>query len=138
MQHRAEWSLRNLVFEDAPAVFVGFAGMDHQRQAGRPRGCDMRAKAALLSLARTVLVEIIQPRLPQRYDLRVPSQFDQFAGWNAVFLIGVMRMGTDRTIDVGKSLGDGEKPAEPFHPGRDGDDPSDSCRLGARDKRVEI
>ena len=50
----------------------------------------------------------------------------------------MMRMGADRAIDVGKSLGDGEKPAEPLHPGRDGDDAADPRRLGARDDGVEI
>ena len=138
MQHRAERSLGDLVFEDAAAVVVGLAGVDHQRQSCRPRRGDMRAKAALLRLARAVLVEIIQPRLPQRHDLRMLGQLDQFAGGNAVFLIGLMRMGADRAIDVGKSLGDGQQPAEPPHPRRDGDDTTDPGGLGARDDGVEI
>ncbi len=128
MQHRAERSLGHFVFEDAAAILVGVAGMDHQRQAGRARGGDMGAKAALLRFARAVLVEIIQPRLAQRHDLRMPGQLDQFVGGNAVFLVGVMRMGADRAIDVRKSLGDGEQPAEPLHPGRDGDDAADAGR----------
>ena len=138
MQHRAKRSLGHLVFEDAAAVLVGIAGVDHQRQAGGARGGDMGAKAALLRLARAVLVEIIQPRLAQRHDLRMLGQLDQFAGGNAVFLVGVMRMGADRAIDVGKPLGDGEQPAEPLDPGRDGDDAADPRRLGARDDAVEI
>ena len=66
------------------------------------------------------------------------GQLDQFAGGNAVFLIGLMRMGADRAIDVGKSLGDGQQPAEPPHPRRDGDDTTDPGGLGARDDGVEI
>ena len=65
-------------------------------------------------------------------------QLDQFAGGNAVLFISVMRMGADRAIDVGKPLGDGEQPAEPLHPGRDGDDAADAGRLGARDDGVEV
>jgi hypothetical protein len=51
MQHGLERSLGNLVFENARAVFVGFAGVDDKRQARRPRGRDMGAKAPLLRLA---------------------------------------------------------------------------------------
>ena len=138
MQHRAKRSLGDLVFEDAAAIVIGLAGMDHQRQSRRPRRGDMRAKAALLRLARAVLIKIIQPRLAQRHDLRMLGQFDQLAGRNAVFLIGLVRMGADRAIDVGKPLGDGQQPAEPLHPGRDGDDAADPRRLGTRDDGVEI
>ena len=98
----------------------------------------MGAKTALLRLGRAVLVEIIQPRLAQRNDLRVLRQFDQFAGRNAVFLIGMMRMGADRTVDVGKPFGDGKQPAEPPDAGRDRDDAADTGRLGTRDDAVEI
>ncbi len=98
----------------------------------------MRAKTALLRLGRAVLVEIIEPRLAQRDDLRVLRQFDQLVGRNAVFLIGMMRMGADRTVDVGKPLGDGKQPAEPPDAGRDRDDAADTGRLGTRDDAVEI
>src|SRR4029079_15064151 len=97
-------SFGDLFLEDAAAVVVGLAGMDHQRQSRRPRRGDMRAKAAFLGFARAVLVEIIEPRLPQRHGLRMPGQFDQLAGGNAIFLIGMMRMGAYRAIDVWKSL----------------------------------
>ena len=65
-------------------------------------------------------------------------QLDQFAGRNAVFLVGVMRMGADRAIDVRKALGDGKQPGKPLHPRRDGDDAADAGGLGARDDAVEI
>ena len=100
MQHGAKRSLGHFVFEDAAAVFIGFAGMDDQRQAGRAGGGDMGAKAALLRFARAVLVEIIQPRFAQRHDLGMLRQFDQLVGRNAVFFVGLMRMGADRAIDV--------------------------------------
>ena len=120
------------------AILVGLAGVDHQRQAGRARRRDMGAKAALLRLARAVLVEIIQPRLAERHDLRMLRQLDQFVRGNAVFLVGVMRMGADRAIDVRKSLGDREQPGKPPHPRRDRDDAADAGGLGARDDAVEI
>ena len=109
MQHGAERALRHLLFEDAAAILVGVAGVDHQRQAGGARGGDMGAEAARLRLARAVLVEIIEPRLAERDDLRMPGQLDQFVGRNAVFLVGVMRMGADRAIDIRKALGDREQ-----------------------------
>jgi hypothetical protein len=80
MQHCAERSLGDLVFEDAPAVLVCFAGVDHQRQAGCARRRDMCAKAALLSFTGAVLVEIIQPASPSATTFGCPGQLDQFAG----------------------------------------------------------
>ena len=98
----------------------------------------MGTKPALLRLRRAVLVEIIQPRLAQRDDLGMFCQLDQFVRRNAVFFVGMMRMGADRAIDVRESLGDGEQPVEPPHPGRDGDDAADAGGLGARDGGAEI
>ena len=98
----------------------------------------MRAKTALLRFAGAMLIEIIEPRLAQRDDFRMLRQLDQFARGNAVFLIGLMRMGADRAIDVGKPLGYGEQPVEPLDPGRDRDDAADPGRLGARNDGVEI
>ena len=63
MQHRAEGPLRHLVFEDAGAIRVRVARVDHQRQPGDARRGDVRAKAAGLCLRRAVFVEIVQPGL---------------------------------------------------------------------------
>ena len=138
MQHGLERPLPYFVFQDSTAVLVRLAGVNHQRQSRRPRRRDMRAKTALLRFARPVFIEIIEPRLAQRHDLRMLGQLDQLAGGNAVFLICLMRMGADRAIDVGKPLGDGEQPAEPLDPRRDRDDTADPGRLGARNDGVEI
>ena len=138
MQHRAKRSLRHLIFENPAAIIVGVAGMNDQRQAGRAGSRDMRPKTALLRLGRAVLVEIIQPRLPQRHDLRMSRQFDQFVRGNPVFLIGVMRMGSDRAIDVRKSLGDRKQSAQAPHPRRDGDDTLDPGGVGPCHDGVEV
>ena len=114
MQHGAERPLGHLLLQDALTVPVGIAGVDHERQAGHAGGGNVRAKAARLRLRRAVVVEIVEPGLAQRDDLRVPGQLDQLFGRDAVFLVGVMRMGADRAIDVGKALRDGEQPAEPL------------------------
>ena len=66
------------------------------------------------------------------------GQFDQFGRGNSVFFIGVMRMGADRAIDVGKSIGDLEQRAKPPHPRRDGDDAPDPGSVRSRDDAVEI
>ena len=49
-----------------------------------------------------------------------------------------MRMGADRAIDVGKTLGDREQAVQPLYPRRDRDDAADPGGLGARDDGVEI
>ena len=97
--------------------------------ARNPRSCASR---------RTVLVEIIQPRLAQGHDLGVPRQFDQFAGRDAVFFVGVMRMGADRAIDVRKSLRYRQQLGKTFDPRRDGDDAPDPGSIRACDDGVEI
>src|SRR6476646_12047637 len=96
--------------------------MNDQRQARSACGRDMGTKAPLLRLWRTVVVKIIQPGFAEGDDLRVFGQINQLFGGNAVFLVGVMRMGADRAIDVRKSLSDGKQSGEPLHPGRDSDD----------------
>ena len=138
MQHGAKRSFAHLIFEDAAAVVVGVAGVNDQRQAGRAGGGDVRAKAALLGLGRAVLVEIIQPRLAQGHDLGMPRQPDQFVGGHSVFLIGVVRMGADRAIDVWKPLGDRKELTEAPHPSRDGDDAPDSCSRRPGHDALEI
>ena len=50
MQHGAKRPFGHFLLEDAAAIFVGLAGMNHQRQAGGAGGRDMGAKAALLCL----------------------------------------------------------------------------------------
>src|SRR6185437_4855317 len=54
------------------------------------------------------------------------------------FLIGLIRMGPDRAIDIGKSPGDFQERAEPPHPGRDRDHAPDPGGGGAADQGVEI
>ena len=127
-----------LLLEDAAAILIGFTGMNDQRQTGCTRGSDMRAKPSFLRFAGAVLVEVIQPRLPERHDLRMAGQFDQFVGGNSVFFIRVVRMRTDRAIDVRKSPGDLQKRAEASHPRGDRDDTPDPGRRGPRHDRFEI
>ena len=112
--------------------------MDHQRQAGGARRRDMGAEAARLRFRRAVVVEIVEAGLAERHDLRMLGQRDQFIRRNAVLFIGVMRMGADRAIDVGKALGDVEQSAEPLHPRRDRHDAADAGLRCTRDNAVEI
>src|SRR4051794_17733214 len=65
-------------------------------------------------------------------------QFDQFGCQNSIFLVGVVRMGADRAIDVRKPPGDVEQARQTPHPRRDGDDTPDPRGFGARDDAVEI
>ena len=66
------------------------------------------------------------------------GQLDQLVRRDTVFLIGVVGMGTDGTIDVRKPLGDRKQRAKPPHPRRDGDDAPDAGGRGARDDAVEV
>jgi hypothetical protein len=68
----------------------------------------------------------------------MPGQLDQLAGGNAVFLVGMMRMGADRALDVGKSFGDVQQRGKPPDPGRNRDNAPDPGSGGATDHGVEI
>ena len=56
MQHGREGALPGLLLQDSRHVVVRLAGMDDQRQPGRARGGDMVAEAALLRVARAVVI----------------------------------------------------------------------------------
>ena len=71
MQHRLERPLGDFLLEDFAAAFIGFAGVDHQRQAGDARRRDMGPESPLLRRGRTVSVVIVEPRLAQRDHLRM-------------------------------------------------------------------
>src|SRR5689334_21498722 len=108
MQHGAKRSLRDLLFQDAAAILVRFAGMDDERQTGGARGRDMGAKAPRLRFGRAIVVEVIEAGFAERDDLGMVRKRDQFVWRNAVFLVGVVRMGADGAIDVVVAAGDGE------------------------------
>ena len=138
MQHRAKRSLGHFVFQDAFAILVRFTGVNDERKTGGACRRNMGAEAALLRLARPVLVEIIEPGFAKRDDFGMLGQRDQFFGRNPVFLVGLVRMGADRAIDFRIFLRDREQCIEPLHPRRDRDDTPDAGRLGPRDNAVEV
>ncbi len=138
MQHRAEWPLCHFVVENATAILVGLSGVDDQRQPGGAGGGDVGAKTALLRSGRPIVVEVIQPGLAQRHDLRVRRQRNQLLGGNAVLLIRMMRVRADRTIDVWKARRDVEQTLDALHPRRDGHHAADTRGLGAGDDPVQI
>ena len=63
---------------------------------------------------------------------------DQLVGGDVELLVGVVRMGADRAVHVGKALGDGEHLGVPPDPRRDRDDAADAGRLRARHHGVEL
>ena len=65
-----------------------------------------RAKAALLRVARRIVVVIVEPGFADRHDFRVLRPRDEIGRRHVELLMGVMRMRADRAIDVGKALGD--------------------------------
>src|SRR3954453_12607928 len=87
---------------------------------------------------RAVVVEIVEPGFAERDDLGVLRQRNQLVRRDAVFLIGIMRMGADRAIDVVIALGDRQKLVQLFHPSRNGDHAADAGRSRPRHDPVEI
>src|ERR1700748_3307066 len=85
-----------------------------------------------------MFVEVIQSRLPEGNDLGMFRQFDQFAGGNAILFVRLMRMRSDRTIDVREPSGDIEQCSEPADPRRNRYDASDAGGFGPGDDSIEI
>ena len=130
MQHGAKRALRHLVLENAPAILIGVAGVNDQRQSGRACRRDMRAEAALLRFRRTVVVEIIQPGLTQRHHFWMLRQLDQFFRRDTILFIGVMGMRSDRAIDIGKRCVIASKRIVLPNAGRDRHHTADAHRFG--------
>ena len=138
MQHGGEGALPCFLFEDARHVVVGVARMDHQRQPGFARRRDMSAKAALLRVARRVVVVIVEAGLADRHDFGVPRARDEVARRHMQFLMGVMRMSADRAKHVGKALGDRQHLGVARDPRRDGDQARDAGCARAGDDGVKL
>src|SRR5262249_51566411 len=133
--------------EDAYHVGAGIAAVDDERQSGLASSRDMRAQGALLRLARTVVVMIIEPHLADPNHLGMPRALDKIARRNIELLVRVMRMGPDRAEHLLESLGDRQHLAVPAHPGRDrynfhqarGVRPGDDgVELGSKIRKIEM
>ena len=131
MQHEGKGAARRLLLEDAGNVVVGVAGMDHERQAGLSRRVDVGAEAALLILARAVVVVIVEPGLADRHHLRMARKFHDFFQRDVPLFRRMVRMGADRAVHIAMRLDDLEQIGESPHPCRDGEHEPDACTLGA-------
>ena len=138
VQHGREGALPALLLEDACGVGIGFARVDHKRQAAQARRRDMGAKAALLRLARAVVVVIVQAGFADRDHFRMPRMGDEVVGGHVEFLVRVVRMGADRAVHIGKSLGDRQYAGKALHAGRDRDHARQSGGAAARHDRVKL
>ncbi|MNT82481.1 hypothetical protein D3C72_2222160 [compost metagenome] len=64
MQQEGESPLPGFFPEDRGHVVVAFAAVDNQWKTGDPGRCDMATEAGGLSLARSVVVEVVEPGFP--------------------------------------------------------------------------
>ena len=138
MQHGREGALPALLFENARGIVVGLARMDDQRQPGLARRGDMAAKAALLRLARRVVVVIIEAGFADRHDFGMPRARDQIGRAHVELFMGVMRVRADRAEHVGKALGDGEQLRLALHARGNRHHARDAGGAGAPDHGVKL
>ncbi len=138
MQHRGVGPLPHLLFEDARGVVVGLARMDDQRQSGLARRRDMRAEAALLRLARRIVVVVVEPGFAERDDLGVTRAENEIGGGQIELFVRIMRMRADRAKNVGKALGDRQHSVMTANARRDGHDAPDTDVARASDHGVEL
>jgi hypothetical protein len=81
---------------------------------------------------------IIEPGFAERDHFGMPRAGDEFGGRDVQFLVGVMWVRTDGSIDVGEALGDGEEFGLARNARRDRDDAGDAGIAGASDDRVKL
>ena len=103
-----------------------------ERQAGLSRRGDVGAEAALLILARAVVVVIVEPGLADRHHLRMARKFHDLFERDVPLFRRMVRMGADRAVHIAMRLDDLEQIGESPHPCRDGEHEPDACALGAR------
>ena len=96
------------------------------------------AKAALLRLARRVVVVVIEAGFADRHDFGMPRGRDQIGRGYVELFMGVMRMRADRAEHVGKALGDGEQFRLALHSRGNRDHALDPGGAGARDHGVKL
>jgi hypothetical protein len=138
VQDGGEGALPHLFLEDSRHVVVGLARMDHQRQPGFARRGDVVAEAAFLRLARAVVVVIVEPGLTDRHDLGMARARHQIGRGDVELLVGAVRMGADRTVDVRESLRDCNEIVVLLHLRGDCHHPADAGVAGAPDNSVEV
>ncbi len=110
MQHGREGALPRFLLQHSRHVLVRVARMDDERQPGRAGGGDVAAKAFLLGGARAGIVVIVEPGLADGHHLGMAGARDQLVGGDVELLVGMVRMGADRAVDLGKPLGDRRAP----------------------------
>ena len=81
---------------------------------------------------------VVEPGFADCHGLGVPGQLHQVGDADVWLLVSVMRMGSDRAIDLRKALRDGEQPGAALHPRRDADHAADAGRQRARHQAVEV
>jgi hypothetical protein len=108
MQHAGDAALARRRAEHRRRILLGIAGVDDQRQAGRPRRLDMRREALALGGAVRLVVIIIEPAFADRDDLGVRGAFDKGGGAEIRVRVGLVRMNADARPDVAMPLGGGE------------------------------
>ena len=80
----------------------------------------MGPKTLRLSVARRLIVEIIEARFANSHDLWMLSQANQFFATYAQLLSGIVRMGSNRTEYIVKFLCYGKHLGEFAHTGGNG------------------
>ena len=98
----------------------------------------MAAKAALLRLARRVVVVVIQAGFAKRHDSGVPGGRYQIGRSYVELFMGVVRMGANRAEDIGEALGDGEELRLTSDARGNRDHALDPCGARARDHGVKL
>ena len=81
---------------------------------------------------------IIETSLAKRHNLRRAGQSNKLVRRHIELFVSVVRMRSDRAIDVVKALGDREQFGLAFNARRDRHDALDSHRAGTPDNAVEI
>ena len=116
-------------------VGVGVAGVDHDRQPDVAASSSWRSKSAALRVARREVVEVVEPRLPDRDRLRVLEQLARARRPASASAPPAWCGSIPSAAKTPSSrLGDRERRPARLDPRADRDDPRDADGSGALDE----
>jgi len=87
--------------QDIGHDLIGFARVDHQRQARAARRLDVLAEDRRLNIARAEVIVEVQAAFADADDARAIRQFNQTVHGQVGIVLGLVRMDADRAPDVG-------------------------------------
>jgi len=138
MQDGGKGALPHFLFQNARGIVVRLTRMDDKRQPSFARSRDVSAKSAFLRFARRIVVVVVKAGFADRHDFRGAAAAYELVRSYIQFFMCVMRMRSDRAINVWKALGQRKQCGLPADACGDRDHALDTGSAGSRQHGIEL